>query len=41
MGMGYTWQQALTIVLISGILFLIIAVSPIRAKDHLLDSRAR
>ncbi len=32
MGMGYTWQQALTIVLLSGILFLIIAVSPIRGK---------
>ena len=30
--MGYTWQQALTIVLISGILFLIIMVSPIRSK---------
>lgn len=30
--MGYTWQQALTIVLISGILFLIIAVSPLRSK---------
>ena len=39
MGMGYTWQQALTIVLLSGILFLIIAVSPIRRKDHFLDSR--
>ena len=32
MGMGYTWQQALTIVLLSGILFLIIAISPIRGK---------
>ena len=31
-GMGYTWQQALTIVLLSGVLFLIIAVSPIRSK---------
>lgn len=31
-GMGYTWQQALTIVLISGIIFLIIAVSPLRGK---------
>lgn len=31
-GMGYTWQQALTIVFISGILFLIIAVSPVRSK---------
>ncbi|MEA4833131.1 MAG: NCS2 family permease [Oscillospiraceae bacterium] len=30
--MGYTWQQALTIVLISGILFLIISVSPLRSK---------
>lgn len=32
LGMGYTWQQALTIVLLSGILFLIIAVSPLRSK---------
>ena len=32
LGMGYTWQQALTIVLISGILFLIIAISPLRSK---------
>jgi len=31
-GMGYTWQQGLSIVLISGILFLIIAVSPLRGK---------
>lgn len=31
-GMGYTWQQGLTIVLISGILFLIITVSPLRSK---------
>ena len=31
-GMGYTWQQALAIVLISGILFLVIAVSPLRSK---------
>lgn len=30
--MGYTWQEALAIVLISGILFLIIAVSPLRSK---------
>ncbi|MCI8514460.1 MAG: NCS2 family permease [Lachnospiraceae bacterium] len=30
--MGYTWQQALTIVLISGVLFLIITVSPLRSK---------
>ncbi len=29
-GMGYTWQQALTIVLISGLLFLIVTVSPLR-----------
>ena len=28
--MGYTWQQGLAIVLLSGILFLIIAVSPLR-----------
>lgn len=32
LNMGYTWQQALTIVLISGIIFLIIAVSPLRSK---------
>ena len=31
-GMGYTWQQGLTIVLISGILFLIVTVSPLRSK---------
>ena len=30
--MGYSWQQGLTIVLISGILFLIVAVSPLRGK---------
>ena len=27
-GMGYTWQQGLTIVLLSGILFLLVAVTP-------------
>ena len=32
LGMGYSWQQGLTIVLLSGILFLIIAVSPVRGK---------
>ncbi len=32
MGMGYTWQQGLTIVLISGILFLIVTISPLRSK---------
>ncbi len=32
LGMGYTWQQGLTIVLISGLLFFIIAVSPLRSK---------
>ena len=32
LGMGYTWQEALAIVLLSGILFLIIAVSPLRSK---------
>ncbi len=31
-GMGYTFSQAITIVLISGIFFLIIAVSPLRQK---------
>ena len=34
--MGYTWQEALAIVLLSGILFLIIAVSPLRGK--IIDS---
>ena len=32
LGMGYTWQQGLTIVLISGLLFLAVAVSPLRSK---------
>ena len=32
LGMGYTWQEALAIVLLSGILFLVIAVSPLRSK---------
>lgn len=32
LGMGYTWQQALTIVFFSGLVFLIIAISPIREK---------
>ncbi len=31
-GMGYTWQEGLAIVLISGILFLIVAISPLRGK---------
>ena len=30
--MGYTWQQCLTIVLISGLIFLIVAASPLRSK---------
>ncbi len=30
--MGYTWKQGLTIVLISGILFLILTLSPLRSK---------
>ena len=30
-GMGFTWQQALAAVLCSGILFLIISISPLRA----------
>ena len=34
--MGYTWQQGLAIVLLSGILFLIIAVSPLRR--HLISA---
>lgn len=32
LGMGYTWQQGLTIVLLSGLLFLIITISPLRSK---------
>jgi AGZA family xanthine/uracil permease-like MFS transporter len=31
-GMGYSWQQALAIVLLSGILFLLVAISPLRSK---------
>lgn len=31
-GMGYSWQQALAMVLLSGILFLIITISPLRKK---------
>ena len=30
--MEYTWQEALAIVLLSGILFLVIAVSPLRSQ---------
>lgn len=30
--MGYTWQQALTIVFISGLLFLVVTISPLRSK---------
>lgn len=32
LGMGYTWQEGLAIVLLSGLLFLIIVVSPLRKK---------
>ena len=32
LGMGYTWQEGLAIVLMSGILFLIITISPLRSK---------
>ena len=32
LSMGYTWQEALAIVLLSGLIFLVIAVSPIRSK---------
>jgi len=31
-GMGYTWQQGLAIVFISGILFLVLTLSPLRSK---------
>lgn len=30
--MGFTWQQALTIVFFSGLIFLVVAISPIRSK---------
>lgn len=32
MGMGYTWQQALAIVFISGLIFLVVTISPLRSK---------
>ena len=32
LGMGYTWQEGLAIVLLSGLIFLIIAISPLRSK---------
>jgi len=32
LGMGYTWQQGLAIVFISGLLFFAVAVSPLRVK---------
>lgn len=32
LGMGYTWQQGLAIVFISGLIFLAVAVSPLRTK---------
>ena len=31
-GMGYTWEQALAIVFISGVLFLVVTVRPLRKK---------
>lgn len=31
-GMGYSWQQALAMVLLSGLLFLVITISPLRRK---------
>lgn len=31
-GMGYTWQQGLAIVFISGVLFLVLTISPLRSK---------
>ena len=30
--LGYSWQQALAVVMLSGVLFLIIAISPLRGK---------
>ena len=32
LGMGYTWQQGLAIVFLSGVLFLLVAISPLRSK---------
>ena len=32
LGMGYTWQQGLAIVFISGLIFLAVAISPLRSK---------
>ena len=32
LGMGYTWQEGLAIVLLSGIIFLVITISPLRSK---------
>ena len=32
LGMGYTWQEGLAIVLLSGLIFLVIAISPLRSK---------
>ena len=32
MGMGYTWQNALAIVMLSGLIFFAISVSPLRSK---------
>lgn len=31
-GMGYTWQNALAIVLLSGLIFFLVSVSPLRSK---------
>ena len=31
-GMGYTWQQGLSIVLMSGLLFLMVSLSPLRSR---------
>ena len=31
-GMGYTWQEGLAIVMISGLLFLVLTLSPLRSK---------
>ena len=32
LGMGYTWQEGLAIVLMAGIIFLVISISPLRSK---------
>ena len=39
-GMGFTWQQALAIVFVSGLIFLILTDLAAAQQDHRLDPRA-